>query len=82
VDSVKLNACLAKGDESAVRGSMAEADKMGIDSTPTMFINGEKVSGAMPEAGLSAIIDRALVAAGETPPAEDKPAPAPPGAKR
>lgn len=82
VDSGKLNACLAKSDESAVRSSMAEADKMGIDSTPTMFINGEKVSGAVPEQGLSAIIDRALIAAGETPPPEEKAPPAPPGAKR
>lgn len=82
VDSGKLNACIAKGDESAVRSSMAEADKLGIDSTPTMFINGEKISGAVPEANLSAIIDRALTAAGETPPAEDKVPPVPPGAKR
>jgi len=36
----------------------------------------------VPEQGLSAIIARALIAAGETPPPEEKAPPAPPGAKR
>jgi protein-disulfide isomerase len=39
---------------------MAEADKLGVDSTPTLFINGERFSGAVPETDMHAIIDRAL----------------------
>lgn len=69
LDATKLTACLSKQDESAVRASMAEAEKLGVDSTPTMFINGEKVSGVMPVEDLRAILDRALADAGQTPPA-------------
>jgi protein-disulfide isomerase len=60
LDAQKLEACIQKQDESAVRSSMAEADKLGVDSTPTMFINGEKISGAVPESEMRLILDRAL----------------------
>ena len=46
---------------------MTEGEKLGIDSTPTMFVNGEKVSGAVPEDTMRAILDRALSDAGEAP---------------
>ena len=72
VDSPSLEACVKKQDETKVRASRAEGDKLGIDSTPTMFINGERVSGALPEPMLREILDRALKDAGQTPP----PAPA------
>jgi len=43
-----------------------------------MFINGEKVEGVLPMPTLYAVIDRALVAAGQTPPPPvPKPAAAP-----
>lgn len=64
LDLSKAEACFKKQDESAVRASMAEADKLGVDSTPTMFINGEKVSGALSQEQLRAIVDRALTEAG------------------
>jgi len=60
LDANKLSACVKKQDESAVRASMAEAEKLGVDSTPTMFINGERFSGALPETDMHAILDRAL----------------------
>ena len=53
---------------SAVKASMAEGDKLGVDSTPTMFVNGERLSGAVPEPELRSVIDRALKDAGQTPP--------------
>lgn len=68
MDQQKFDACLKKQDESAVRASMDEGDKLGVDSTPTMFINGERMSGAVPEDQLRLILDRALVAAGEKAP--------------
>lgn len=68
LDLTKLDACTKKQDEAAVRASMAEGEKVGVDATPTMFINGERLSGAMPEEDLRAVIDRALKDAGETPP--------------
>jgi protein-disulfide isomerase len=47
---------------------MAEGDKLGVDSTPTMFINGERISGVIPEDRLRSILDRALADAGEKAP--------------
>jgi len=60
---------MKKQDDSAVRASIAEGDKLGIDSTPTMFINGEKFTGAVPEDELRAVLDRALADSGQQPPA-------------
>lgn len=69
LDAEKLKACVTKNDEAAVRKSMAEGDKLGVDSTPTLFVNGEKISGAVPEDRMRSVIDRALAEAGEKAPA-------------
>jgi len=70
LDAPRLEACLKKQDDAAVRASMKEGDALGIDSTPTLFINGERISGAVPIEGLRPIIDRALKDAGvDLPPA-------------
>jgi protein-disulfide isomerase len=66
LDQEKLQACVAKQDETAVRASMTEADKLGVDATPTLFIDGEKVSGAVAEEDMRAILDRALGSTGPT----------------
>jgi len=65
LDAAKAEACFKKQDEASVRGSMAEADKLGVDSTPTLFVNGERISGVVPEETLHAIVDRALAEAGQ-----------------
>ena len=74
LDSGKLDACITKQDDSIVRASMKEGDALGIDGTPTLFINGERLSGALPESQLWLAIDRALKAEGQTPPAPPAPA--------
>jgi protein-disulfide isomerase len=76
LDSSKLDACLAKQDETQVRASMKEGDKLGLDSTPSLFVDGERIIGAIPEDQVWMVIDRALRAAGEQPPASPPP-PAP-----
>ncbi len=68
VDSGKLDACIAKQDESVIRASMKEGDALGVDGTPTLFVNGERAVGALPQATLWTIVDRAIRDAGETPP--------------
>ena len=65
LDEPRLSACMKKQDESAVRASMAQADKIGVDSTPTLFVNGERLSGAIPEEEMRVIIDRALADTGK-----------------
>jgi protein-disulfide isomerase len=74
VDSTVLDACIAKQDDSAVRGSIEQATALGVDSTPALFINGEKLEGAVPLEYVYRMIDNALIASGQTPP------PAPPAA--
>ena len=65
LDMSKVQACLKKQDDTAVRASMAEGDKLGVDSTPTLFVNGERLSGVQSDDQMRAIIDRALVESGE-----------------
>lgn len=74
-----LEACVAKQDVSKVKASIGEAlrDPLSIDSTPVLFINGEKVVGLVSVETIYKVIDGALTAAGRTPPpAPPKPAPA------
>jgi protein-disulfide isomerase len=66
VDS--LNACIAKQDETAIKASIKEGEALGVDSTPALFINGEKVEGALPIEYVYRVIDNALIASGQTPP--------------
>ncbi len=68
LDSAKLDACIAKQDETQVRTSAHEAESLGLEGTPALFINGEKIPGALPEPQLWLVIDRALRAAGVQPP--------------
>jgi protein-disulfide isomerase len=69
-----LNACIAKQDDTAIKASVKEGEALGVDSTPALFINGEKVEGAQPIEYVYRVIDNALTASGQTPP---PPPPAP-----
>ncbi|MFZ1009076.1 MAG: thioredoxin domain-containing protein, partial [Candidatus Sulfotelmatobacter sp.] len=60
VDVVKLQSCIKAQDESVVKTSMKEAERVGVEATPTLFINGEKIDGAIPVSELRAALDRAL----------------------
>jgi protein-disulfide isomerase len=77
VNGPKLDACLAKQDESVVRASMREGQKLGIDGTPQVFVDGERIAaGAQPTSSVWDAIDRALKADGVTPPERTEAAPA------
>jgi protein-disulfide isomerase len=61
VDSPKLPDCLdAKTSLPRVEANMREAEALGVDQTPTMFINGRAIVGALPTADIEKIIDEAL----------------------
>jgi len=68
LDLSKLDACVAKQDEATVRASMKQGDSLGVSGTPTLFINGERISGVLPQSELWIAIDRALREAGVQPP--------------
>ena len=69
LDAGKLDACLAKQDETPVRASAHEAESLGVEGTPALFVDGERISGALPEELVWQVIDRALRAEGIEPPA-------------
>jgi len=69
LDAAKLQACIKTQDESAVKASMREGDSVGVQATPTLFINGAEMDGALPVADVRAALDRALLEAGVAAPA-------------
>jgi protein-disulfide isomerase len=60
LDVVKLQSCIKAQDESAVKASMKEAEAIGVEATPTLFVRGEKIDGAQSIADMRAALDRAL----------------------
>ena len=74
LDGTKLQACIKAQQDENVKASVHEGEALGVEATPTMFINGEKVDGALPVSEIRDILDRALVQAGETPPPHPAPA--------
>ena len=67
-DLPKLDACIAKQDTSGVEASRKVGSGLNLDSTPTLFINGDKIDGALPAEFIFARVDDALRVAGVTPP--------------
>ena len=72
LDGAKLQACLKAQDDKAVRASMHEGDTVGVDATPTMFVNGQKLDGAVPADQVRLTLDQALKDAGVAPPEHKK----------
>jgi protein-disulfide isomerase len=62
VTSQELRVCIAAQDESSIRRSIEEADRLNVQSTPTIYVNGERIVGLRPSEWLWAAIDRALAA--------------------
>jgi protein-disulfide isomerase len=68
VDLSKLNACIVAQDKKAIQASVALGTSLGVESTPTFFINGAKLDGAVPLDYIFNEIDKALIAEGKKPP--------------
>jgi protein-disulfide isomerase len=79
VDVAKLDACVAKQDTTGIAASQKYAEGFKVDATPTLFINGDKISGDVSVAFVFNLIDTALRVQGVTPPPPyvAPPAPAP-----
>jgi len=76
-DMDRLQACLKTQSDAIVKASMDEGDTVGVNATPTLFVNGERLEGAMDADEVRAALNRQLLAAGVQPPPMP-PAPAPP----
>jgi protein-disulfide isomerase len=68
-DLPRLQACLKAQSDAIVKASMAEGDKIGVNATPTVFINGERLEGAMDADEVKSALNRQLLAVGVQPPA-------------
>lgn len=77
LDQAALQTCVKAQNEDAVRASMKEAEGLGINGTPALFINGQKIDGAVPASEVRAALDTALRDAGEPVPQHVPPAPTP-----
>ena len=61
LDMAKFNHCLDSGQyASKVAGGTTQGDKLGVNSTPTLYVNGRPVIGAQPFEVFKAAIDEEL----------------------
>jgi protein-disulfide isomerase len=65
VDVAQLQSCVKAQNEDAVKASMKEAEGLGVNGTPALFVNGQKIDGAVPIGEVRAALDAALKDAGE-----------------
>ena len=63
-DLGRLQACVKTQSDAAVKASIAEGDKLGVSATPTLFINGERLEGALDADEVKTALNRQLLAAG------------------
>jgi protein-disulfide isomerase len=77
-DEPRLQTCI-KAQTDTTKASIAEGDAVGVSATPTMFVNGERLEGALDADEVRAVLNRQLLAAGVQPPPAP-PAPAAPAA--
>jgi len=64
LDLTTLQSCVKTQNEDAIKASMREAESVGVQATPTIFVNGQELDGALPVAEVRAVLDRALEQAG------------------
>lgn len=69
-DKAVLQQCLKDQPAKDLEASVKEAETLGVNATPALFINGMKLDGAVPAQELTAALDKALADAGEKPPAQ------------
>ena len=69
LDQAKLQSCVKAQNEDAIKKSMHEAEDVGVNATPTLFVNGQEMDGALPASEMRAALDHALEQAGVPVPA-------------
>ena len=69
VDASALEACIKKQDTTKQNASVRSGIELGVSKTPTFFINGAKIDGAVPITFVFEMVDNALKAEGRVPPA-------------
>jgi len=70
LNTAVLAQCIKEQPSKDMDKSVKEAESLGVNATPFIFVNGQKVEGAIPTAEFKAILDQALRDAGQQPPAD------------
>jgi protein-disulfide isomerase len=78
LDQTRLQSCVKAQNDEAVKASVKQGESVGVSATPTLFVNGQELDGALPISDLRVVLDRALQQAGvpapshaEVPPAKE-----------
>jgi len=77
VDAAGLESCIKAQSTTDLKASVKEAESVGVEATPVLFINGEKLDGAVPEDELRLVLDKDLKNVGAEAPTKAATAPAP-----
>jgi protein-disulfide isomerase len=67
VDAARLDKCVKDQSRAKLEASVKEAESLGVQATPALFINGMKMDGAVPSRELRMVLNQALKDAGEQP---------------
>jgi protein-disulfide isomerase len=67
-DATRLQACIKAQPDAVMKASVAEGDSIGVNATPTVFVNGERLEGAVDIEEVKAALNQRLLEAGVQPP--------------
>jgi protein-disulfide isomerase len=67
-DANRLQACIKAQPDDVMKASIAEGDSIGVNATPTVFVNGERLEGAVDLEEVKAALNQRLSEAGVQPP--------------
>jgi len=60
LDQTKLQSCIKAQNQDAVKASIKEGEGVGVSATPTLFVNGQEMDGALPVSDIRHVLDSAL----------------------
>jgi len=64
LDQTKLQSCIKAQNDDAIKASVKQGESVGVSATPTLFVNGQELDGALPIGEIRVVLDRALQQAG------------------
>ena len=69
-DAAALESCIKAQAKTDLKASMKEAEGLGVEATPAVFVNGMKMDGAVPEDEFRLVLDKELKNLGVEAPAK------------
>ena len=70
LDQTKLQSCIKAQNDDAIKASLHEGDSLGVNATPTMFVNGQEIDGVVSATEFRTVLNAALQQAGVPVPAQ------------